>query len=161
MVLTQIDVLSNLIFHLSFRRFSIQMFYTRWLCYCHVPTFCDSLDRLDTLLRSIFYRLCSMAIVAATPSCFICILFFLPQIRNLPDLRPVVASCRLSDDAKEHPRKVSERKGESPTSLSCDKTLYCFESFSCVSCPNLHIEVCISLTSMAAFKLSCPLMDQL
>jgi histone acetyltransferase len=35
--------------------------YTRWLCYCHVPTFCDSLDRYETclifgrtLLRSVF-----------------------------------------------------------------------------------------------------------
>jgi len=35
--------------------------YTRWLCYCHVPTFCDSLDRFETclifgrtLLRSVF-----------------------------------------------------------------------------------------------------------
>lgn len=35
--------------------------YTRWLCYCHVPAFCDSLPRYDTaiifgrtLLRSVF-----------------------------------------------------------------------------------------------------------
>eukprot|EP00058_Branchiostoma_floridae_P028271 XP_002613762.1 hypothetical protein BRAFLDRAFT_84518 [Branchiostoma floridae] len=35
--------------------------YTRWLCYCHVPTFCDSLPRYETtqifgrtLLRSVF-----------------------------------------------------------------------------------------------------------
>ncbi|XP_064613968.1 histone acetyltransferase KAT2A-like [Liolophura sinensis] len=38
-----------------------QLNYTRWLCYCHVPAFCDSLQRYETtlifgrtLLRSVF-----------------------------------------------------------------------------------------------------------
>ena len=35
--------------------------YTRWLCYCHVPAFCDSLQHYDTslifgktLIKSVF-----------------------------------------------------------------------------------------------------------
>ena len=39
----------------------LQANYTRWLAYCHIPTFCDSLPHYDTtlifgrsLLRSIF-----------------------------------------------------------------------------------------------------------
>ena len=38
-----------------------QVNYTRWLCYCHVPAFCDSLPHYDTtiifgrtLLKSVF-----------------------------------------------------------------------------------------------------------
>ncbi len=41
--------------------FYFQVNYTRWLCYCHVPVFCDSLPRFETtiifgrtLLRSVF-----------------------------------------------------------------------------------------------------------
>lgn len=37
------------------------LFFSRWLCYCHVPVFCDSLPKHDTtavfgrtLLRSVF-----------------------------------------------------------------------------------------------------------
>ena len=39
----------------------LQVNYTRWLCYCHVPAFCDSLPHYDTtlifgrsLLKSVF-----------------------------------------------------------------------------------------------------------
>ena len=41
--------------------FDFQVNYTRWLCYCHVPAFCDSLPHYDTtiifgrtLLKSVF-----------------------------------------------------------------------------------------------------------
>ena len=28
----------------------MQVNYTRWLCFCHVPAFCDSLPHFDTTL---------------------------------------------------------------------------------------------------------------
>lgn len=52
----------RLIFCLCYGRlFKFCFMYFRWLCYCHVPAFCDSLPRYETtlifgrtLLRSVF-----------------------------------------------------------------------------------------------------------